>query len=112
MSNAIPTVEVSAPLSSRTETLPDVPRRESSPATPATERLQSLDAYRGLIMVTLAFNGFGLRDTARNHLRAEPDSGFWEAVAFQFEHVEWLGCSFWDLIQPSFMFMVGISMAY
>lgn len=93
----------------------------ASPATPASaatatvapsSRLLSLDAYRGLIMVALAFNGFGLAATARNHLKAEPDSGFWNAVYHQFEHAEWVGISFWDLIQPSFMFMVGISMAY
>lgn len=85
----------------------------SAPSGPsAAARLQSLDAYRGLIMVSLAFNAFGLAATARNHLKADPDSGFWRAVAHQFEHVEWLGCSYWDLIQPSFMFMVGVSMAY
>jgi heparan-alpha-glucosaminide N-acetyltransferase len=78
----------------------------------AAQRLQSLDAYRGLIMVALAFNGFGLAATAQNHLRASPDSGFWQAVYYQFEHVEWIGCGFWDLVQPSFMFMVGVSMAY
>jgi predicted acyltransferase len=63
-------------------------------------------------MVALAFNGFGLAATARNHLKSAPDSGFWQAVRHQFEHVEWIGCTFWDLIQPSFMFMVGVSMAY
>jgi heparan-alpha-glucosaminide N-acetyltransferase len=84
-----------------------------STATPAPAgRLQSLDVYRGLIMVALAFNGFGLAATAGNHLESAPDSGFWQAVHHQFEHVEWIGCSFWDLIQPSFMFMVGVSMAY
>ena len=85
---------------------------ESSDAPVAPRRLQSLDVYRGLIMVTLAFNGFGLAATARNHLKSAPDSSFWQAVYHQFEHVEWIGCSFWDLIQPSFMFMVGVSMAY
>ncbi|MBM3855364.1 MAG: DUF5009 domain-containing protein [Verrucomicrobia bacterium] len=89
------------------------PAPETPPGAPAAVgRLQSLDAYRGLIMVSLAFNGFGLAATARNHLRAEPESGFWQAVLYQFEHVEWLGCGYWDLIQPSFMFMVGVSMAY
>lgn len=76
------------------------------------ERLYSLDAYRGLIMVTLAFVGFGLADTAKNHLRDNPDSKLWRNVQYQFSHVEWTGCSYWDLIQPSFMFMVGVSMAY
>ncbi|MBI5766546.1 MAG: DUF5009 domain-containing protein [Verrucomicrobia bacterium] len=84
----------------------------ASPPPAASTRLQSLDAYRGLIMVTLAFNGFGLAATARNHLQADPQSGFWQAVYHQFEHVEWVGCGYWDLIQPSFMFMVGVSMAY
>jgi predicted acyltransferase len=36
----------------------------------------------------------------------------WQFLAYQFEHVSWLGCSFWDLIQPSFMFMVGVALPY
>jgi len=31
---------------------------------PKSTRLLSLDAYRGLIMVTLAFNGFGIANSA------------------------------------------------
>lgn len=87
---------------------------ESNPSriSPAEDRLHSLDAYRGLIMVTLAFVGFGLADTAKNHLEKTPDSTLWQNVKYQFSHVEWLGCSYWDLIQPSFMFMVGVSLAY
>ncbi len=30
----------------------------------------------------------------------------------QFDHVAWRGCVFWDLIQPSFMFMVGVAMPF
>lgn len=75
-------------------------------------RLQSLDAYRGLIMISLAFVGFGLSATAQNHLQRDPDSSFWHAVSVQFGHAEWVGCSDWDLVQPSFMFMAGASMAY
>jgi predicted acyltransferase len=81
-------------------------------AAPLSDRLQSLDVYRGLIMISLACNGFGLAATARNHLKAEPDSGFWRVILHQFEHAEWRGGGYWDLIQPSFMFMVGVSMAY
>src|SRR5436190_198230 len=69
--------------------------RLSAPAPPPDflqQRLHSLDTYRGLIMVALAFNGFGLAATARNHLRAEGESPFWKAVLFQFDHVEWAGC--------------------
>ena len=87
------------------------------PETPApvstTQRLLSLDAYRGLIMITLAANGFGLAATAARHLQGgEANPEFWQAVRYQFDHVEWTGCGYWDLIQPSFMFMVGVAMAY
>jgi len=78
----------------------------------ATDRLLSLDAYRGAIMVSLAFGGFGLAETAKLHLDQQGPSRFWSNVAYQFEHVAWAGCTYWDLIQPSFMFMVGVSMAY
>jgi predicted acyltransferase len=76
------------------------------------QRLVSLDAYRGLIMISLAFNGFGIAATAMNHLRAGEEPDLWRAVHYQFEHVEWTGCGYWDMIQPSFMFMVGVAMAF
>lgn len=76
------------------------------------QRLQSLDVYRGLIMLSLIFVGFGFAGTAENFLETHPDSTFWKQVGYQFSHAEWAGCSYWDLIQPSFMFMVGVSMAY
>lgn len=76
------------------------------------KRLVSLDAYRGLIMVTLAFGGFGIAKTATLQLQENPGSWFWSGLKYQGSHVEWVGCSYWDMIQPSFMFMVGLSMAY
>jgi heparan-alpha-glucosaminide N-acetyltransferase len=76
------------------------------------QRLLSLDVYRGLIMITLAFNGFGLAATADRHLKDNKDSSFWQEVKYQFSHAEWVGCGYWDLIQPSFMFMVGVAMAF
>ena len=75
-------------------------------------RIRSLDAYRGFIMISLAAKGFGLAATAQLHLKTEPSSSLWEALRYQFSHVQWVGCSYWDLIQPSFMFMVGISAAF
>jgi heparan-alpha-glucosaminide N-acetyltransferase len=89
----------------------------SAPSAPASAgssapRLLSLDTYRGLIMISLAFAGFGLAETATRHLKDDPDSRFWQGTKYQFSHAEWVGCSYWDLIQPSFMFMVGVSMAY
>ncbi len=85
---------------------------ESETKSSKPQRLISLDVYRGLIMVTLAFHGFGIAGTAAAHLEKNPDSWFWSFMQYQMTHVQWLGCSYWDLIQPSFMFMVGVSMAY
>jgi heparan-alpha-glucosaminide N-acetyltransferase len=73
-----------------------------------TQRLVSLDAYRGLTMLAMASGGLGLHRVAEKF----PDSHVWQIVGHEFEHVPWEGCAVWDLIQPSFMFMVGVSMAY
>ena len=70
-------------------------------------RLHSLDAFRGFIMLMMASAGFGLVQLGRRF----PDTA-WETIGNQFQHVEWIGCSLWDLIQPAFMFMVGLSLAY
>ena len=83
------------------------PMSDSS-AAPAAPRLLALDAYRGFVMLALASGGLGIAAVSKKF----PDSRFWNLMGHQFEHVEWVGCSFWDLIQPSFMFIVGVSMAY
>lgn len=67
-------------------------------------RLLSLDAYRGFIMLLLVSEGFGL-----SVLRDYPG---WEWLARQVDHVPWQGCTFWDLIQPAFTFMVGMAMPF
>ncbi|MFO0918688.1 MAG: DUF5009 domain-containing protein [Planctomycetaceae bacterium] len=77
-----------------------------SAATPT--RLGSLDAYRGMVMIALAARGFGIHAASKNF----PDSQLWQTLGYQFEHVSWGGCAFWDLIQPSFMFMVGVSLPF
>ncbi len=71
-------------------------------------RLASLDAYRGAIMLFMASGGLALPAVARNF----PDNRTWQLLAFNTDHVPWIGCSLWDLIQPSFMFMVGVAMPY
>jgi len=72
-----------------------------NPAPP--ERLASLDAYRGLIMLTLLCGGIF------HSLKGNAD---WSWLYVQNEHVVWEGCVYWDLIQPSFMFMVGVAMPF
>ena len=72
-------------------------------ASPAATRLASLDAYRGLIMLTLLCGGIF------HSLAGHP---IWGWLARHNEHVEWEGAVYWDLIQPAFMFMVGVAMPF
>lgn len=81
------------------------PTGEVSP--PAT-RLQSIDAYRGLVMFAIASYGLGIHAAAKNF----PDCAVWRFLEHQTEHVPWVGCVPWDMIQPSFMFLVGVAMAF
>lgn len=69
------------------------------------QRLVSLDAFRGFVMLLMASAGFGLHQMAE----ANPDSWGWQQIDYQVSHVPWKGCALWDLIQPAFMFMVGIA---
>jgi predicted acyltransferase len=78
------------------------------PATPAGERLLSLDAYRGFVMLLMISAGLGIPKIAAYF----PGSGLWKFLAYETEHAEWRGCSLWDLIQPSFMFIVGVAVPY
>ncbi len=75
---------------------------------PLAERLISLDAYRGFVMLAMASGGLGLA-------RLTSDFGqgpLLETLAFHAEHVDWRGGSFWDMIQPSFMFIVGVALPF
>jgi heparan-alpha-glucosaminide N-acetyltransferase len=71
-------------------------------------RLVSLDAYRGAIMLMMASSGLGLAQVARLH----PDSGLWQFIGHQTEHSQWAGFTLWDIIQPAFMFMVGVALPW
>ena len=43
---------------------------------------------------------------------ALPESGIWKFLAYHQSHVEWIGCSLHDLIQPSFSFLVGVALPF
>jgi predicted acyltransferase len=73
-----------------------------------TYRLLSLDFMRGFIMVLLALESTGLYE----HLSEASEGTFFHNFMQQFFHHPWNGLHFWDLIQPGFMFMAGVSMAY
>ncbi|MGK2860307.1 MAG: acyltransferase family protein [Chitinophagaceae bacterium] len=72
------------------------------------ERLLSLDFMRGLIMVLLALESSGLYE----HLFKATEGNFLNSFFLQFFHHPWNGLRFWDLIQPGFMFIAGVSLAY
>src|SRR5229473_4433465 len=69
------------------------------------QRYVALDAYRGFIMLILVSGGFGLAELAA---RRPAFTG----LANQFDHMSWEWIAFWDLIQPAFMFMVGVAMPF
>src|SRR5689334_11750754 len=75
---------------------------------PKPERLLSLDAYRGFAMFLMMAEVLRLGRVAAS----KPDSFFWKLLAFNQTHVEWIGCSLHDLIQPSFSFMVGVALPF
>jgi heparan-alpha-glucosaminide N-acetyltransferase len=97
-------------------------RRSTSRSIGQNDRLVSLDAFRGFIMMMLAAGGFGILAFSK----IDKSSPVWEvhnwdkwhAIGDHFDHPRWLSVidrysvSFWDLIQPSFMFMVGAAMPF
>ena len=82
----------------------------STPSGSATlpERLVSLDAFRGLTMLFMASSGFGIPQI----VKAFPDSAFWELLRYNTTHAAWVGGGAWDMIQPAFMFMVGMALPF
>ncbi len=73
----------------------------------ANERLLSLDFYRGLTMFLLIAEGSRLFS---HFIAPELEGTFIHFIGTQLHHVEWEGLHFWDLIQPFFMFIVGVAM--
>jgi predicted acyltransferase len=71
-------------------------------------RLVSLDAYRGFVMLLMMAEVLRFKSVAQ----ALPGNGFWSLLAYHQTHVEWIGCSLHDLIQPSFSFIVGVALPF
>lgn len=72
-------------------------------------RLRSLDVFRGFTMFLLVAEATGLYE-----LLVSPAFGgtVVQAIGAQFHHHPWNGLRFWDLIQPFFMFIVGVAMPF
>lgn len=74
-------------------------------------------------MIVLAAMGFGLLELSKLPETAPVwqylDYATWQPrLAFNFQNTtwqssfEWIGVSFWDLIQPAFLFIVGVAMPF
>jgi predicted acyltransferase len=81
--------------------------RTASPGALST-RLTSLDVFRGATMLFMASEILHIPSVARTF----PSSATARALADMLDHRAWVGCAPWDLIQPAFMFMVGVSLPF
>jgi predicted acyltransferase len=70
-------------------------------------RLASLDVLRGFDMFWIVGGGFMFAGLTKA-------TGFsvFKALLPQFEHVDWVGLHFWDVIWPLFMFIVGAAIPF
>ena len=72
-----------------------------------TGRITSIDALRGFDMFWIK-GGEGLIHSFYALLPVP----FMAAIDAQFEHVEWAGFRFYDLIFPLFLFLVGVVLPF
>jgi predicted acyltransferase len=70
-------------------------------------RITSVDFFRGFTMFLLV----GESSRLYEHL-LEMDSSIMQFLGTQLSHHEWNGLHFWDLIQPFFMFIVGVAIPF
>ncbi|MDD4756986.1 MAG: DUF5009 domain-containing protein [Prolixibacteraceae bacterium] len=75
--------------------------------TPLPGRVASVDFFRGLTMLLLAGGSTGLFGYL-----LKVDNQFVNFLGTQLSHHEWHGLHFWDLIQPFFMFIVGVAIPF
>ena len=77
-------------------------------ARPASGRLTSLDVFRGVTMLFMASEILRIPQVARR----VPASATARFLADVLDHRQWVGVVPWDLIQPAFMFMVGVALPF
>jgi predicted acyltransferase len=82
--------------------------KEDSKSSPKPQRLGSMDAYRGWVMLLMAGEMLHFGEISN----ALQGSDFWRFLAHHQDHVDWQGCTLHDLIQPSFSFLVGVALPW
>lgn len=78
------------------------------PASIIGERIASVDFFRGFTMFLLIGESTRLFD----HISSIESSSVMQFIGTQLHHHEWHGLHFWDLIQPFFMFIVGVAIPF
>jgi heparan-alpha-glucosaminide N-acetyltransferase len=93
-------------------TMPAAIAPAAAPTSIKTERIASIDVYRGMVMFLMLAEVLKL-----DKVKSLAQGDGWVAatlqwISFHTSHVEWRGCSLHDMIQPSFTFLVGTAMAF
>jgi predicted acyltransferase len=122
------TTELEAPARPVRRTPPPAEKKATS-----TDRCLTLDAYRGLTMLLMVSSGLAMGHLLTANLPESLPNRALLFAADQLRHREWdmtfganagfpswdengfrdgTGCTPWDLIQPSFMFIVGAAMPF
>ncbi len=89
----------------------DTSRSNAADGPSRPRRLVSLDAFRGATMLLMASEIMHVPSTLKK-LDGYAGSPALQTVVHQLEHLPWAGCTLWDMIQPSFMFMVGVALPF
>ena len=74
-----------------------VPRQSGEASSPESNRLVSLDVFRGITIAAMILVN---------------DPGSWSHIYWPLEHAEWNGWTPTDLIFPFFLFIVGVAMTF
>jgi len=75
----------------------------------APDRVLSVDFFRGFTMFMLVT---GITNVFHELAKNDMGGAFISMMSKQLEHAEWNGLYAWDLVQPFFMFIVGVAMPF
>ena len=92
--------------------MPEPDSTLKSPVPPLL-RLASIDAYRGFVMFLMMAELLHLGQVKDQVAEAGACCmKLWEFLAHHQTHVDWVGCTLHDMIQPSFSFLVGVALPF